>query len=143
MGPRPAWAPNPISDLHSGGAVMWIGGDAIMFAIMMLVFLVWSRDGRVSASGGGWLEAARRASFTGLTGATVTTGTTGATGTGAGATGAGQPRQTVPATAATPGTPDSQPAQGGDGTIDDDEHLAAYNEFLARINASENRGRGR
>ena len=121
MGPRPAWAPNPISDLHSGGAVMWIGGDAIMFAIMMLVFLAWSRDGRVSAGGGGWLEAARRASFTGLTGA-------------------GQPQQ---AAATTVTTPDGRTARRDEGTIDDDEHLAAYNEYLARINAAEPRDRGR
>jgi len=67
MGPRPSWAPNAISDLHSGGAVMWIGGDAIMFAVMMLVFLAWSRDG-VATSTGGWLEAARQSSFAGLTG---------------------------------------------------------------------------
>src|SRR5262245_2931201 len=33
-GLRPAWAPSPVSDLHSGGAVMWIAGDGIMFALM-------------------------------------------------------------------------------------------------------------
>jgi cytochrome c oxidase assembly factor CtaG len=121
MGPRPAWAPNPISDLHSGGAVMWIGGDAIMFAIMMLVFLVWSREGQMSASTGGWLEAARRASFTGLTGT-------------------GEPQPTAAASA---GGADSHAAQRDDGTIDDDEHLAAYNEYLARINAAHPRDRRR
>jgi cytochrome c oxidase assembly factor CtaG len=116
MGPRPAWAPNPVSDLHSGGAVMWIGGDAIMFAVMMLVFLAWTRDGR-AASSGGWLEAARRASFAGLTGS--------------------DPAAGARATAATSG-PGGQDG-GGAGTIDDDEHLAAYNEFLARINAAQSR----
>jgi cytochrome c oxidase assembly factor CtaG len=108
MSPRPSWAPSAVSDLHSGGAVMWIGGDAIMFALMMLVFLAWSRDDRASA-GGGWLESARRASFASLTGA-------------------GEPRQPV-----------TRPAGGhrnDEGTIDDDEHLAAYNEFLARINGA-------
>ena len=30
-GPRPAWAPSPVADLHLGGALMWIGGDGIMF----------------------------------------------------------------------------------------------------------------
>jgi cytochrome c oxidase assembly factor CtaG len=116
MGPRPSWAPNAISDLHSGGAVMWIGGDAIMFAVMMLVFLAWSRDDKES-SGGGWLEAARRASFAGLTG---------------------------PDRAAGAGTTATAPGQDGQdsGTIDDDEHLAAYNDFLARINAAESRRTG-
>jgi putative copper resistance protein D len=132
--PAPSWAPNPISDLHSGGAVMWIGGDAIMFVIMMLVFLVWSRDGRISASGGGWLEAARRASFTGLTGADRPAATDTAAGAAAGA---------VATTAAAAAAPGARTMQRDDGTIDDDEHLAAYNEYLARINAAETRNRGR
>ena len=25
---RPGWAPSPISDVHIGGAVMWVGGAA-------------------------------------------------------------------------------------------------------------------
>jgi cytochrome c oxidase assembly factor CtaG len=97
LGPRPSWAPSALSDLHSGGAVMWIGGDGIMFVLMMVVFLAWSRDSRAHApQRGGWLESARRASFATLT---------------------------------------RSPGAADDGTIDDDEHLAAYNEFLARINA--------
>jgi cytochrome c oxidase assembly factor CtaG len=125
MGPRPSWAPNAISDLHSGGAVMWIGGDAIMFAVMMLVFLAWSRDG-LATSTGGWLEAARQASFTGLTG-----------------TSAASPAASQTADATATGEPAAQSAPSGDagpaddGTIDDDEHLAAYNEFLARIHAAD------
>src|SRR5216683_2890794 len=30
---RPSWAPGQVQDLHLGGAAMWIGGDAIMFAL--------------------------------------------------------------------------------------------------------------
>src|SRR6266567_4371366 len=45
-GLRPAWAPGLVQDLHWGGAIMWVGGDAIMFGLMMLVFGAWSRDGR-------------------------------------------------------------------------------------------------
>ncbi len=59
-GPRPAWAPSPMADLHAGGAVMWVGGDAIMFGLMMLVFLMWSMDDRAATSGHGWLESARQ-----------------------------------------------------------------------------------
>ena len=109
-GPRPAWAPGAISDLHAGGAVMWIGGDGIMFVLMLVVFLGWSRDGQLAAGGRSWLESARRASFTGLTGS-------------------GQQ------SAATASVPARQ--QRDEATIDDDEHLAAYNAFLARINAAE------
>jgi putative copper resistance protein D len=131
MGPRPSWAPNAISDLHSGGAVMWIGGDAIMFAVMMLVFLAWSRDG-VATSTGGWLEAARQSSFAGLTGTTSPADPVGQTADA-----------TTNAASAEGGAGDAglDPRDGG--TIDDDEHLAAYNEFLARINAAGPRRTGR
>src|ERR1700733_10123562 len=65
-GPRPAWAPAPVADLHAGGAVMWIGGDAIMFGLMMLIYLMWSLDERDMASGHGWLERVRKASMASL-----------------------------------------------------------------------------
>src|SRR4029077_15730204 len=32
---RPAWAPSPLSDVHIGGAVMWVGGAGIMFGLVM------------------------------------------------------------------------------------------------------------
>jgi cytochrome c oxidase assembly factor CtaG len=92
---RPAWAPSPIDDVHIGGAVMWVGGAGLMFALMMSVFFAWSRETR--ADGGlGWLESARRANLAALT---------------------GEPRTSA----------DEENA-------DDDEHLAAYNAYLARIN---------
>jgi putative copper resistance protein D len=107
-GPRPAWAPSPVSDLHLGGAVMWIGGDAIMFGLMMLVFLMWSRDDRAQTAGHGWFEQARQENLATLVGsAQPAAARTAAAGSGAAA------------------------ARGG---IDDDEHLAAYNAYLARLN---------
>jgi putative copper resistance protein D len=118
MAMRPSWAPNAISDLHSGGAVMWIGGDGLMFVVIMLVFMAWARDGQISS--GGWLESARRASFAGLTGTAPASETVDA---GTGPAGAGAQRRD----------------ESDGGTIDDDEHLAAYNDFLARINAAESR----
>jgi cytochrome c oxidase assembly factor CtaG len=122
-GPQPAWAPSPVSDLHTGGAVMWIGGDGLMFGLMMLVFLMWSMDSNAATGGHGWLEAARRASLGNL----VTAHTTPTTdGTEPGADGQAEP---VPAA---PGA-----LWEGRGGIDDDEHLAAYNAFLARLNEAE------
>jgi putative copper resistance protein D len=121
-GPRPAWAPAPVQDLHAGGAVMWVAGDGIMFGLMMLVFLMWSLDERPAVSGHGWFEAARRASMAAL----------------------------VASHPATPAAADSRAvtaesglATGWDdrGGIDDDEHLAAYNAFLARLNEAEPGGR--
>ncbi len=128
QGPRPAWAPNPVQDLHLGGAVMWIGGDAIMFGLMMLVYLMWSLDERAESSGRGWLEAARRASLAHLVAthpgqpAPAAEGRAEAAQDGGGA-GAGAAPAAV-----------NWDRRGG---IDDDEHLAAYNAFLARLNEAE------
>ena len=91
-GARPTWAGTATADLHAGGAVMWIAGDALMFAMMMIVFLMWSTDSRAESRSRGWLEAARRA--------TVAPG-----------------------------------ASSANADIDDDEEqLAAYNEYLSRLN---------
>ena len=116
-GPRPSWAPGPVQDLHWGGAIMWVGGDAIMFGLMMIVFLMWSRAERPAASGRGWLEAARRTSMAGLV--------------------ATHPAASPPGTAEqAAGDPVAAGDWSGPGGIDDDEHLAAYNAFLARLNES-------
>jgi cytochrome c oxidase assembly factor CtaG len=113
-GPRPAWAPSPVSDLHTGGAVMWVAGDALMFALMMVVFVMWSLDDRPGVSGRGWLEAARRASLGRLV--------------------ASHPGAAGPGAAPAGTTAAVSWDQSG---IDDDEHLAAYNAFLARLNEAE------
>jgi cytochrome c oxidase assembly factor CtaG len=115
-GPRPAWAPSPVSDLHLGGAVMWIGGDAIMFGLMMLVFLMWSRDDRAAVSGHGFFERARQANLATLVASHQPA-----------ASGAGvvEPEPTAMA---------GRQVTDARGGIDDDEHLAAYNAYLARLN---------
>ena len=146
VGPRPVWAPGSVQDLHWGGAIMWVGGDAIMFGLMMLVFLAWSRDERPTATGRGWFEAARRASMASLvatrpaptaawagTGDQPAASQPGGEQPGGDQPGGDQPGQRQPAA--------GEPATAGDwsgrGGIDDDEHLAAYNAFLARLNESE------
>jgi putative copper resistance protein D len=112
---RPAWAPSPVDDVHIGGAVMWVGGAGIMFALILTVFFAWSRETR--ADGGlGWLEAARRSNFAALVGSHPDAGDAGA---------AHEAAQPSAASADSPGTAEN---------VDDDEHLAAYNAFLARIN---------
>ena len=109
---RPSWAPSPITDVHIGGAVMWVGGAGIMFALMMTVFFAWSRESR-SDGGLGWLEAARRTNFAML----VST------------------HQKASASHDTP-----QPvAASGTASVDDDEHLAAYNAYLERLNKQHDR----
>jgi putative copper resistance protein D len=92
--------------VHIGGAVMWVGGAGLMFAVMLTVFFAWSRETR--ADGGlGWLEVARRANFAAQVGADQ------------------EP-------AAGPGVPPQ--ASDTESLDDDDEHLAAYNAYLARLN---------
>jgi type IV secretory pathway TrbL component len=95
---------------------------------------MWSLDDRAATSGHGWLEAARRASLAGLVAGHHAPGAAAEAGagmaeagqaTGAGGTAAGaSPRQAAV----------SWDQRGG---IDDDEHLAAYNAFLARLNQAE------
>ena len=57
----PAWPrtarpgrPAPLTDVHIGGAVMWVGGAGLMFAIMMTVFFAWTRVTHGTAASAGW-----------------------------------------------------------------------------------------
>jgi putative copper resistance protein D len=95
------WGPSRIEDLHAGGAIMWVGGDAIMFALVLCIVVVFLRDKRAYETMGGWLEAARSQAFYDQVGAESD------------ASAAGRRRGT---------------------TVDDDEHLDAYNAYLARLN---------
>jgi putative copper resistance protein D len=113
-GPRPTWAPSPVSDLHAGGAAMWVGGDALMFGLMMIVFFMWARDERASTSGRSFFERARRQNLATLV-ASV------------------QRPSAEPAATQADGARQGSSA-GSRGGIDDDEHLAAYNAYLARLN---------
>ncbi len=113
-GPRPPGSPGPVEDVHWAGATMWIAGDAIMLAYIMLVVLMWSRDERTSSLGAGWLEAVRKARFDDL----VAPGSP-----PLGSRTQGSPAAGSPAVGGRPG-------RGG---IDDEEHLAAYNAYLARL----------
>jgi len=97
LGPRPSWAGTATADLHAGGAAMWVGGDGLMFVMMMVVFLMWSTDTRIETRTRGWLESARRATV-------------------------------------------APSAMASDADIDeDDEQLAAYNEYLSQLHRAQPR----
>jgi len=96
------WGPGLVADLHDGGAIMWIGGDAIMFALMVCLFIALLRDRSAQESMGSWLESARRQALL---------------------------DRTAEAGDRSDGSR-SHPAA----TVDDDEHLAAYNSYLASLN---------
>jgi putative membrane protein len=87
---HPVWAPSLLADLHGGGAVMWIGGDAIMVAIAGAALVGWARRGHLDVGAGRWLESIR----------------------------ADRLAETTSSTAGS----------------DSDDQLAAYNDYLARIN---------
>ena len=38
-----SWGPSLLTDLHLGGAIMWVGGDALMFLAMIPVAVRWVR----------------------------------------------------------------------------------------------------
>ena len=128
-GVRPAGSAGPVADLHAGGAVMWIGGDAIMLGFMMLVFLMWAHADRVGTVNRGWLETVRTSSFESLVAAP-------AAGRAAPGSDPAQAQAAVSSGAqAGPAAAEPTPAvTGAHGTIDDDEHLDAYNAYLARLN---------
>ena len=127
-GPAPPGSPNPLQDIHWAGAIMWVAGDALMFGLMMLVFLMWARADRGGDSSLGWLEKVRSNSFDRLV-----TPASPAAAPAAGRTAAAAETAVV---AASPAAAASQSAASAHGTIDDDEHLAAYNDYLARLNQS-------
>jgi cytochrome c oxidase assembly factor CtaG len=114
---RPGWAPNPLTDVHIGGAVMWVGGAALMFALMMTVFFAWARASQ-DDSGLGWLDVARQAHLASRIGSPSETDAR-----------ASVPAREVSAT--------SRPAANEN--VDDDDHLAAYNAYLARLNQQDDR----
>jgi cytochrome c oxidase assembly factor CtaG len=56
------WGPSLVSDLHIGGAIMWVGGDTLMVLAMIPVVVQWLRyeaertrqiDAELDAAGGG------------------------------------------------------------------------------------------
>lgn len=97
------WGPSPLDDLHNGGAVMWVGGDGLMFVVMLCLFIAFLRDRGAQRSMGPWLEGARRQA---LVDHAVEVGVA------------------APAPAA---------RRRRNATVDDDDHLAAYNAYLQRL----------
>jgi putative copper resistance protein D len=149
----PPGSPGPIQDVHWAGAIMWIGGDAIMFAFLMLVYLMWARSDRPGVRSRGWLETVRTSNFEALVGRPGPAGEAEAVqaGEAAKAVEAGQAAQAAGAPQATSGAGPPQKGSCGPGdqvapalaaargNIDDDEHLEAYNAYLARLDQAERR----
>lgn len=68
MFPGTSWGPDALHDVQTGGAVMWVGGDAVMmlFAVaVMLTVLAGRWEGPLL---GTWLESVRRSTLSDLAG---------------------------------------------------------------------------
>jgi cytochrome c oxidase assembly factor CtaG len=111
---RRDWGPSLVTDLHAGGAVMWIAGDGIMLVMILLLFAS-VLGGRVQFDAGRWLEAARAHRFSELAASGSTAGPDSTAGSGSTAG--------VGSMAGTAAGPD-----------DDDRQWQAYNDYLARLN---------
>jgi len=112
---RRDWGPSVLYDLHAGGAVMWIAGDGIMFLIILALAVRAAREG-VQLTAGRWLEGVRRRRFDELATSEVGIGGVGSD---------------VAADA------DALSAAAREASVvddDDETRLAAYNEYLARLN---------
>jgi len=70
---------DPLADTHTGGAIMWFGGDAIMALVMTLLVIGWLRtSGRSLRDRSSWLEQARAETLRGRTGGEARPAATGA-----------------------------------------------------------------
>jgi cytochrome c oxidase assembly factor CtaG len=107
---RRDWGPSLIGDLHDGGAIMWIAGDGIMFVLILLLFVSVLR-GRLQIDAGRWVEGVRARRFTELA-----------------ASGSAMVVDTADIDAASGSRRDATT------TDEDDRHLDAYNDYLARLN---------
>jgi len=107
---HPAWGRGPLTDVHDGGAVMWIGGDGLMFVMMLVVGAMWMLDRSPQASRAGvFLESVRQATLAGT----------------------GHER---------PGGEPARERLRASGDVDADQAaLDAYNALLARMNRPEGR----
>lgn len=62
----------PLSDTHTGGAIMWVGGDGLMALVMIGLVVTWlRRPEQRERDRGGWVEQARQSTFAAHTGSAV------------------------------------------------------------------------
>jgi putative membrane protein len=54
------WGPSLLGDIHTGGAIMWVIGDGLMFLVVVLVVKRWMADTERQNETGRWLDSARR-----------------------------------------------------------------------------------
>ena len=61
MSHHPSWAPDPLTDIHTAGGLMWAGGDGLMmFAAVGLMISVVASPSKRDRMAGSWLDGVRR-----------------------------------------------------------------------------------
>lgn len=68
MLPVPGVPVDALSDTHTGGAIMWFGGDGLMAVVMVALVLAWLRNVDTKDAERSWLERAREAALAEHTG---------------------------------------------------------------------------
>jgi putative copper resistance protein D len=56
---HPMWGPGALADQQTAGAVMWVGGDAVMMLLMVVVGIEWGTSRPETQTMGRWLEGVR------------------------------------------------------------------------------------
>lgn len=59
MAARPSWALDQVTDLHAGGAIMWVGGDGLMMVIVSACLVAWVLRADPGTTLGPWIESVR------------------------------------------------------------------------------------
>jgi cytochrome c oxidase assembly factor CtaG len=120
------WGPDLLTDVHWGGAVMWVGSDTIMIILLVAVIFPWLTGARRTGTRLRWIEQARRATLDRYVATAAT----------------------LPTDASTSGTSTSGStgASGGNSIsgedIDEDQaRLDSYNAWLAQIASRDPRQR--
>jgi putative copper resistance protein D len=62
------WGPDPLTDVHYGGATMWVGGDTIMIGLILTALVPWVAGRNRNSLRMRWVESARRATMDRYTG---------------------------------------------------------------------------
>lgn len=57
------WGPDLLTDVHYGGAVMWVGGDTIMIGLILTALVPWVAGRSRNSIRMRWVENARRATM--------------------------------------------------------------------------------
>jgi putative copper resistance protein D len=57
------WGPDLLTDVHYGGAMMWVGGDTIMLCLILTALVPWVAGRNRNTVRMRWVEAARRATL--------------------------------------------------------------------------------